>query len=448
MKWLQLNLPTKAFISLLVAVAAIACFGPSSCSSTNAVSRIKAVPEHALTLPLGGNTWRSGHGSGRVTDEGIRAWSSPEVYFTSYVRINNTGILKIWLDAKVPLGQTYLNVSIHNKNKKIRLSADDRKPVSAGQWKIKDTGYVAITIKGLSKDGEIFANIQNLKLSGEVINAQTAFVKSNEGNFFYWGRRGPSVHLNYKVPDDVKVEWFYNEVTVPKGNDIIGSYFMADGFSGGYFGMQVNSPDTRHILFSVWSPYKTNDPDEIPEDQRIQLLKKGKKVHAGKFGNEGSGGQSYLNYMWKAGQTYKFLLHAKPAGDNHTVFTAYFYAPELGKWRLIASFSRPKTDTYLKGLYSFLENFSPRQGDKRRKVLFSNQWIRTSSGKWIELNKIRFTTDNTGRKGYRMDYAGGVQGKSFYLQNCGFFDQFTPVDTWFERDTTGTPPQIDFDQLP
>jgi len=107
------------------------------------------------------------------------------------------------------------------------------------------------------------------------------------------------VHLSYDVPKDMAVEWFYNEVTVPVGEDLQGSYFMADGFGQGYFGMQVNSPTERHILFSVWSPFQTDDPKAIPDSLRIVLLAKGDGVHAGAFGNEGSGGQSYLNYIWK-----------------------------------------------------------------------------------------------------------------------------------------------------
>src|SRR5699024_5762251 len=148
------------------------------------------------------------------------------------------------------------------------------------------------------------------------------------------------------------------------------------------------------------------------------------------------------------GNTYKFLLHAQPTPDNRTVFTAYFYAPELGKWHLIASFSRPKTQTYLRGLYSFLENFSPGQGAKERKGVFGNEWIYTTTGKWIELNKARFTTDNTGNKGYRMDYAGGAKGNQFYLQNCGFFAHYTPNGKILVRKKAGTPPKIDFNKLP
>lgn len=33
------------------------------------------------------------------------------------------------------------------------------------------------------------------------------------------------------------MEWFYNEVTVPKGYDAIGTYAMAIGFGEGYFGI-------------------------------------------------------------------------------------------------------------------------------------------------------------------------------------------------------------------
>jgi hypothetical protein len=47
------------------------------------------------------------------------------------------------------------------------------------------------------------------------------------------------------------------EITVPVGQDPIGSYFMANGFGEGYFGFQVNSKTERRVLFSVWSPFRT-----------------------------------------------------------------------------------------------------------------------------------------------------------------------------------------------
>ncbi len=110
---------------------------------------------------------------------------------------------------------------------------------SAGDWMIKDSGYIAFNIKGISKTGERFADVSTLKLSGNAIDQKIAFVKNNEGNFFHWGSRGPSVHLNYASPENTDIEWFYNEVTVPEGEDIIGSYFMANGFAEGYFGIRL-----------------------------------------------------------------------------------------------------------------------------------------------------------------------------------------------------------------
>ena len=47
----------------------------------------------------------------------------------------------------------------------------------------------------------------------------------------------------------------------------------------------------------------------------------------GEFGNEGSGGQSYLVYPWKSGQVYRFLVRATPqAESNSTIFTCEWYA--------------------------------------------------------------------------------------------------------------------------
>jgi hypothetical protein len=271
----------------------------------------------------------------------------------------------------------------------------------------------------------------------------------------------------------VHAEWFYNEVTVPPGQDIPGSYFMADGFNEGYFGMQVNSATERRILFSVWSPFATDDPKAIPDSLKIVLIRKGDSVHTGAFGDEGSGGQSYLVYPWIAGNTYRFLLRAEPgaaapAGGSthepapvhnsastalragtHTRYTAWFFAPESGHWRLIASWDRPATHVWLTHLHSFLENFEPESGDQGRLAHYANQWAGDSAGRWIPLTHARFTADNTARKGYRLDYAGGEQGGGFFLRNGGFFSTYTPIGSWFTRPAPRVlAPPVDLANLP
>ncbi|TDW96920.1 DUF3472 domain-containing protein [Dinghuibacter silviterrae] len=407
-----------------------------------------ALAPDSLVIPLGGNTWSSLGND--IPAAGIEHWSDASEQFTTYFRVSTPGTVHLWVDLEVPQGESQVSVALagaasaaNGAARMLRINASGALHLDAGEWTIKDTGYQAVVIRGLTRTGLVFANIRSLTVTGSALQGPTAYVPNDEGNFFYWGRRGPSVHLSYTYPKDTHIQWFYNEVTVPKGQDVLGSYFMADGFSVGYFGMQVNSPTERHILFSVWSPFTTDDPKAIPDSLRIILLKKGEGVHAGAFGNEGSGGQSYLNYMWKAGNTYRFLLKAQPQDDGHTAFTAWFYAPEEGHWRLIASFSRPQTRGWLTGLHSFLENFEPNQGDKTRYVLFNHQWIGDDQGHWTPLHQARFTGDNTARKGYRLDYAGGVMDGAFFLKNAGFFNERVALDTRFERPAgEETPPEL------
>lgn len=402
-----------------------------------------------ITVPTGGNAWaleRSGEGL-RIRNNGVTNWTKVHDGFTTYIRVTKPGTLKVWLETGAVTGSAEIAVSIFRQTKKATLKGDGSS-FYIGEWSIKDSGYVPVVVKGIKKEGCCFPDVAALKLEGAALTDKASYTKNNEGNFFHWGRRGPSVHMGYQLPKGMDAEWFYNEVTVPEGNDVIGSYFMANGFGEGYFGMQVNSATERRILFSVWSPFNTDDPKKIPEDHKIKMLKKGEGVYTGEFGNEGSGGQSILRYNWKAANTYKFLLHVVPDGDSHTIYTAYFYDGAKNTWLLVASFRRPKLATWLKRPHSFLENFSPNQGDIERKVFFGNQWVRDTKGNWHELTKARFTADNTARVGYRKDYAGGAKGQQFYLRNCGFFNDFVPYDTMIERQPTGKAPQVDLNALP
>jgi hypothetical protein len=404
-----------------------------------------------FSLQLAGNAFSSIpiEESKTITQNGIENWTNPKEYFTAYFRISAPGTFEIALDESiVNIGKSVVEFTINDVSKSFTFNESKQQKRIVGNWRINDSGYVAIKIKGISKTSNTFPSISKFIISSSDFKGKIALVPNNEGNFYYWGRRGPSVHLSYQVPEKVNAEWYYNELTVPKGNDIVGSYFMATGFGEGYFGIQVNSDTERRILFSVWSPFSTHDPKSIPESQKIKMLRKGSNVTTGEFGNEGSGGQSYLKFNWKAGNTYKFLLRGEPQTDNSTIYTAYFFAPDINKWLLIASFSRPLTNTYLSRFHSFLENFIPEQGEFSRKVLFNNQWFCDDKGNWSEVNSAKFTIDNTGTKGYRMDYSGGLDNNSFYLKNGGFFSNYVKAKSLFTRPLTNRKPDINFSELP
>lgn len=404
--------------------------------------------ESMLLIPASGNSWvtdSQGREERVITRRGIEGWTNADSIIRTFFRLEQTGSIDIAIRARVKSGQSDVNVCFGDETRKITIANTEYSTVPVGTFNITETGYHYVDMQGLKKSDAAFADVTDILIGGEATQGKVYFVKED----FYFGQRGPSVHLRFEKPDEARdVLYFYSEVTIPKGEDVQGSYFMANGFGQGYFGIQVNSPEERRILFSVWSPYKTDNPKEIPVDQRIRLLKKGEDVYAGEFGDEGSGGQSYRKYMWKTDTAYRFLLKGEPAGDNFTDFTAWFYAPEIGKWELIASFRRPKTDTYLTKLYSFLENFIPAMGQFARKGLYGNQWIYDTQGNWYEIVQAEFTADATARKESRLDYAGGVEGQRFFMKNCGFFNEKSEMGTIYTRKANGLHPNIDFSALP
>ncbi|MCX2679236.1 DUF3472 domain-containing protein [Galbibacter sp. EGI 63066] len=409
------------------------------------VEHIKKKFSHKI--PPGGNSWVVNDLSQNaivISDAGIHNWTDLNSVIRTYFKTETTGDLKVALNMKVPSGVSKIKVTVGDKSKVIDVSSNENyENIKAGTFSIEEAGYNYIEIQGIEKSATYIGDINEILIDGPALDNGVTFVQDD----FYWGRRGPSVHLTYTPPQNKDILWFYNEITVPEGEDKIGSYFMANGFGEGYFGMQVNSESERRILFSVWSPYDTQNPDEIPDDYKIILLGKGNGVTTGEFGNEGSGGQSYKVFDWKAGNTYKFLLKGEPSVNNSTDYTAYFYDPEQGGWNLIASFRRPYTNTYLTRPHSFLENFRTEAGVLSRKGYYGNQWVYSTEDVWHEMIEAKFTADATARKGARLDYAGGAEDNIFFMKNCGFFNDNTTIDSYHQRTANGVAPNIDFSQL-
>ncbi|OOQ57555.1 DUF3472 domain-containing protein [Mucilaginibacter pedocola] len=411
------------------------------------VSSVAFAADEPIVIPLGGNAWVNG--SALITDDGLMQWTSSKSTADIYFRVPSAQQLGLALRLRVPSGKSRISITVGKTVFTKDISNTEFDTIAIGNITVADAGHVKVSLKGISRTGLAYAQVSDLLLTGAKDAKQFTYVRV--GSSYHFGRRGPSVHLRYDVPSDIKkqVKWFYNEISVPEKMDVIGSYFMADGFSGGYFGMQVNSPTERRILFSVWSPFNTDDPKSIPDSLKVKLLKKGATVHGGEFGDEGSGGQSYMLYPWQAGKTYAFLLRAEPdKATKHTTFTAWFKDVAAGKWLLVASFSRPQTDTYLTSLYSFLENFEPDSGNQVRLANFKNQWLGDSSNNWHESTGALYTGDATAKTNYRKDYAGGSNGNMFFLKNGGFFNELVPLSTNFKRTGGGPAPVIDLDALP
>ena len=292
------------------------------------------------TVPLAGNSFRTAPVPGR---DGLRrgdavVWDDRRAVFSIFFRVDRAADLELELVARNTGGRSTIVASVDDETFKAAIEDQDFKPHRLGAIRVAKPGYVRVDLAGTERTGPSFGEFRDLLVSSHTDGLQLDYVKNNDGNMYYWGRRGPSVHLRYEVPRELELQYAYSEITVPLGQDPIGSFYMANGFGEGYFGMQVNGPRERRILFSVWSPFKTDNPRDIPQDQRIVALGKGDGVRIGEFGNEGSGGQSFLVYPWKTATTYRFLTEVKPDGHGSTIYTAWFGEKGSENWRLIASF--------------------------------------------------------------------------------------------------------------
>ncbi|PHV22523.1 hypothetical protein CSQ92_05550 [Janthinobacterium sp. BJB446] len=393
-----------------------------------------AAPATTATVELAGNAFITGGNEGAVIGEhGLAGWSNPAAVASTYFRVSGAGPVQVALDASLADGgNSNIRVKINGKPFDVKLAGKARKTYAVGTVNVAAAGYVKVDLQGLSRVKATFGDVTALK-----VTSNAALTYANDPANYYWSRRGPSVHMGYTVP--ANTEYFYNEMTIPKGQDAIGSYFMANGFGQGYMGIQVKSPSERWILFSVW---------DADNGAKTTLVSKGAGVVDNAFGGEGTGGQTYLSYNWAAGTTYRFITRARPDGNGGSDYSAWFFAPETGKWRYIATWKRPAISTYLTGVHSFLENFIDTLGYTERRVQFGNQWARNASGTWSEVTAGRFTGDATATNAQRMDYAGGLENGKFYLHNGGFFADYVQTSQNFTRPATGQAPTVDVNALP
>jgi hypothetical protein len=250
-----------------------------------------------------------------------------------------------------------------------------------------------------------------------------------------------SVHLRWTAPDGVA---FYNELTVRAS--VPGSYFMATGFSRGYFGIQeLPESKARVAIFSVWDPDNQDDleadPMTVPIDRQVKVHGSGPGVEVARFGSEGTGARAMVAFPWKLGETVRFFVRATPR-DNHTVYAAYIQREGAEGWLHMATLETWSGGEPLRRYYSFVEDFR-RDGTSRneaRRAEYGNGWVQTAGGEWHPLLKARFTRDDTPSQAI----SGGVTpANRFYLATGGDTQPFVAPDTAFSIPApVGQKPQI------
>lgn len=379
-----------------------------------------------------------------LSQEGLLGWSNSKRLTKVYFYITKPTSVSMSLQ----LGQfddaCKLSIKVDGSLKSQIIGVQkNRSKIRIGEFLFKDTGYHFIEIKGASQKGIKYPTIKSLvfeKFKEESIQFNT----SNH-------RGAASTHLRYTVPGDSAVKWFYTEVLVPNEvQNSVNAYYETNGFHSGYGGIQINNKTERRFIFSIWSLYKTDDPKQIPFDYMVHLNKKGNRVFTGEFGNEGSGGHSHLVAPWKTNTTYRFLTGITALKGDSATYVGYYASPEDNyQWHLLSKWTQHKTDTKtgFKRLYAFVENFGD-NGDDFFKAYYSNQWIVTFNGTWMELTEAKFTTTANNKTHQRFDYGAGVEAGKFYMFSGGFkkMRNIMPGD-FITRPATGKHIDINFAEL-
>jgi hypothetical protein len=366
---------------------------------------------------------------------GITDWKASSLRILWYGEIKTPGALEASLALRLPKEATSklrLTVAGHSRETAVQGAGTNEVRANFGRFEIKEPGYHRFTLESVNENGLPFGDLDALVLDGPA---------THEAHFNLKPRRNAaSVHLAYPIPKGTNAAAFYCEMTGV--DDPVHTYYMACGWHRGYFGMQVNSTTERRIIFSVWdSGGEAVDRKKVTPDNRVTLISKGENVFAGDFGNEGTGGHSHLKYPWKTGERQRFLVTAQPTNGTFTIFSGYYFHPGKQEWMLISSWRAPKEGGWLRGLYSFSENFAGSTGHLRRKALYGNQWIRTETGEWMELTTATFSHDSTG-KADRLDRFMGLEANEFFLTHGGFGPGFTRFGDKFSRPALRSPPKI------
>ena len=230
-----------------------------------------------------------------------------------------------------------------------------------------------------------------------------------------------SVHFGYTAEAGTA---FYVEATVRASAP--GTYFCAVGFNSGYFGIQELGNGKKLAIFSVWDPTAGDDPKTVPEEKRVKTLHKGEGVRVGRFGGEGTGGQSFYDFDWKAGDTYRFLVTCEADGKDRVAFAGHLYLPAKKEWKHLVTFSTITDKKTLGGYYSFVEDFKRDKVSttKTRTAEYGNAWVKAATGgEWKAVTEARFTADSN--PVLNIDAGLTEAGDRFFLSTGGEIENKT-----------------------
>ena len=150
-------------------------------------------------IPLGGNAYTTSGVTNLIIDSnGSQAWINTEIELTVYVYSSKELDCNLIFPIETNQNSIIYNASLNKDLFEVEV-LPNKSEIDLGIHTLKK-GYNIITLKGL-ETADVFPKLTNLNIySNELLNLN--YVKENSSSRFYWGRRGPSIHLRYEFPQN------------------------------------------------------------------------------------------------------------------------------------------------------------------------------------------------------------------------------------------------------
>ena len=210
-------------------------------------------------------------------------------------------------------------------------------------------------------------------------------------------------HLWWKPkPTGKPATCIYGEVEVLATSQFIyycGCNWWPGKPAGGYTGIQDPGEGRHNMIFSIWDTSPTLHPRVTEADAKTVFSR---------FGGEGTGAHTHLDYHWDLGKTYRYYAtKEQDSTQANTLTKLYFYDDHSHKWIHEATISNPNdgnisVTTFGGGLNAFLENWMGKDKELPKLALY-RLWMGNSP------KELENVTDGTG------DGNWGVLNDTFYL---------------------------------
>jgi len=179
-----------------------------------------------------------------------------------------------------------------------------------------------------------------------------------------------------------KVTALYREieaVEVPSGT------YSTVSFNGGYVGLASSGSRGNHVNFSIWD---TKEKGRVVGEAELVEASKHSQPRNHRFGHEGSGFHSELEYAWEPDVRYKVYVAVEHAGGS-TTYSAWFGLADKEEWMLIARIKRLGIH-FLKKSGGFLEHVGKKNPQQMRSTAFNGGWVCDGTA-WHQIRQVRFS---------------------------------------------------------